>query len=230
MRNEHNITALREGLPSCCEIAVAAVGSYTAEGKTRILGFMSNARTLVVLGHHVKASLEWVWFPFENERGGSTCAADLHAKVVIENTGRILEAHGHRTLILPYPGACGIAFKQLAAGMHMGAIGESFLYLHREWGPWVHLRILLTDATVLDPRALKTLDVCLHCGECIKVCPGMALATGHHDQAACRRFQQSQRDQLGIRARYQHKCEACARGCAVGEQPLEILVRDRIPE
>jgi len=40
---------------------------------------------VAVLGHHVEASLEWIWYPFASERGGITCGADLHAKAAIEN-------------------------------------------------------------------------------------------------------------------------------------------------
>jgi epoxyqueuosine reductase QueG len=153
MNNHTDISAWRRNLTPCCEIASASIESYPEEGRAKIAEFMSSARTVVVLGHHVKASLEWLWFPFESERGENTCTADLHAKAVVENTGRILESRGWRVLILPYPDACGISFKQLATRTSMGTMGDSFLFLHREWGPWVHLRILFTHATILDTRA-----------------------------------------------------------------------------
>jgi flavoprotein len=55
----------------------------------------------------------------------------------------------------------------------------------------------------------------------------MALTTGNHDQAACERYQQAERDRLSIRAKYRHKCEVCAKVCPLGEQPLEVVVRDK---
>ncbi len=227
MEKDINISILREMLPCCCNVAAAEVGSYSEKGKARIYELMPDAQTVLVLGHHLKASLEWAWFPFESERGGNTCAADLHAKAVIEEMERTLKANGRETLILPYPDACGIAFKRLAAGTRMGVLGESFLFLHREWGPWVHLRVLLTSTRVVDGRLSKADDVCLHCGKCREACAGKALGPKGHDLAACGQYQQAERDRLAIRAQYRHKCEVCARVCPVGEQPLEISIRDR---
>ena len=231
MKKDMDISALSEKLPACCDIAVAPVESYSEEGRARIAGFMTSARTAVVLGHHINASLEWLWFPFESERGGSTCAADLHAKAIIEKTERILQSSGHRSLILPYPDSCGIAFKQLAAGTRMGMIGDSHLFLHRNWGPWVHLRVLLTDAMINDPQASGHRDdICKYCGKCVEACPGMALKASLHDQRACSDFQLAERERLNIRAKYRHKCEACVRACPVGEPPLAIVVGDKVAE
>lgn len=231
MKNGIDISVLREKLPACCNIAAAPVESYSKEGKAKIAEFMTSARTAVVLGHHIKASLEWLWFPFESERGGSTCAADLHSKAIIENMERTFQSSGHRTLILPYPDACGIAFKQIAAGTKMGMIGDSHLFLHRNWGPWIHLRVLLTDAIVNAPKASGDRDgICKHCGKCIKACPGKALKNDLHDLKACSQYQLAERERLRLRAHYKHKCEVCARICPAGEPPLEVVIRDRIPE
>jgi len=140
----------KEMLPPCCNLSVAAVDTYSPEGMSLIRGFLSDARTVLVTGHHITASLEWAWYPFPAERGGNTCAADLHAKSTIEAIERRLTLAGHKSMILPYPDHCGISFKRLAAQTGMGELGESFLFLHHTWGPWVHLRVLLTDALIAD--------------------------------------------------------------------------------
>ena len=226
MTGDMDVTEILKSLAYCCKIAVASVDSYPEDGRAKIAELMPDARTVVVLGHHVQASLEWVWYPFESERGGKTCGADLHARAAIKSIGMILESNGHRALILPYPTACGISFKRLAAGTDMGEMGYSFLFLHREWGPWVHLRVLLTDADVVETRALEEADVCLHCESCIEACPGQCLSIGNHDQETCRRFQQAEGERLGIGETYAYECEVCARACTLGDQPLGVVIHD----
>ncbi len=219
---------LQRDLPSCCNLSVAPVEAYSLDGASLIRDFFTNTRSVVVIGHHVTASLEWAWFPLAAERGGNTCAADLHAKSVIEAIQRRLAYGGNRSVILPYPDKCGISFKRLAAQTDMGEMGRSFLFLHREWGPWVHLRVLLTDAVVANGQRSER-DICTHCGKCIEACTGKALSFETHDQQLCALTQQGLRDALKIAAEYRFKCEACVRACPVGESPRDIEIRDKRP-
>jgi len=224
-----NVEEFREEmLAPCCNLFAAPVDTYPPEGMSLIRSFFSDARTVLVTGHHITASLEWAWYPFPAERGGNTCAADLHAKSTIEAIQRRLSLGGYKSIILPYPDACGISFKRLAAKTGMGEMGESFLFLHHSWGPWVHLRVLLTDALVADGKS-EHKQVCTHCRKCIEVCPGEALSVGNHDQQECGRSQLRLRDRLMIKAEYRHKCEVCARACPVGQAPQEIVIRDKAP-
>jgi len=218
----------RELLPTCCDLSAARIEDYSPEGISLIRSFFSDTRTVLVTAHHITASLEWAWFPFAAERGGNTCAADLHSKSIIEAIERRLTLGGHHSVILPYPNDCGISFKRLAAETDMGELGESFLFLHHTWGPWVHLRVLLTDAFVTNGQR-KLEAICTHCGKCVDACPAGALLVQEHDQQVCGLTQQSLRDNLMIKAEYRYKCEACARACPVGESPREIEIRDKGP-
>lgn len=215
-------------LPSCCDLSVAPIEDYSHEGASLIRSFLSGTRTVLVTAHHITASLEWAWFPFATERGGNTCAADLHAKSVIEAVERRLALDDYKSVVLPYPNDCGISFKRLAAQTAMGELGRSFLFLHRAWGPWAHLRVLLTDAEVTSGQR-EPEDICTDCGKCIEACPGKALSVGDHVQQLCGVTQQALRDVLMIKAEYRFKCEACARACPVGESPREIEIRDKRP-
>jgi len=217
-----------EFLPTCCDLSAARIEDYSPEGISLIRSFFSDTRTVLVTAHHITASLEWAWFPFAAERGGNTCAADLHAKFIIETVERQLAIDGHKSVILPYPDECGISFKRLAAETSMGELGKSFLFLHHTWGPWVHLRVLLTDAVIADGQR-DPKGICTHCGKCIEACPGQALSVGNHDQKVCGVTQQSLRDRLMIKAEYRYKCEACVRACPVGEAPRDIEIRDKAP-
>ena len=113
-------------------------------------------------------------------------------------TAVALERYGYTTEILPYPGTCGISFKQLAAKTGIGEIGDSFLFLHREWGPWTHLRIALTNAETPKARQRDFDAVCTHCGRCIDECPGRAIAQGRHDLDACASAQSVLSKQVSI--------------------------------
>jgi len=222
-----NVEQLRtKSLPPCCDLSAIPIEKLSPEGRSLVHSFFPAARTVLVTAHHVTASLEWAWFPFAAERGGTTCVADLHAKAAIEGIERTLALHDNKSLILPYPDKCGISFKRLAAETDMGELGDSFLFLHRAWGPWTHLRVLLTDALLFE-RPRESANTCTHCGRCAEACPGGALSAGEHDQEVCRATQQRLRESLAIRAEYRYKCEACARACPVGEAPRDILIRDK---
>jgi len=226
MTVQMNIEDMRRGLTACCDVAAAPVNSYPMEGQTLLRSFLADVRTVVVFGHHVQASLEWRWFPFAADPGGSTCAADLHCKAVVEHAARLLEVRGGAVVILPYPNGCGISFKRLAVQTIMGEMGDSFLFLHRTWGPWVHLRVLLTNADIAA-AALPNVSVCTHCGKCLAACPGQTLSPGKHDQKACGATQRAVAERLGLKTAYHHKCEICVRACPIGEGPVEAVISDQ---
>jgi hypothetical protein len=62
------IIDLQSELPACCDLAVAPIEAYSREGVSLIRNYFSDARSVVVTGHHITASLEWAWFPFVAER------------------------------------------------------------------------------------------------------------------------------------------------------------------
>src|SRR5512147_1283486 len=102
-----NADELREEmLAPCCNLSVVPVDAYPPEGMSLIRSFFPHARTVLVTGHHITASLEWAWYPFPAERGDNTCAADLHAKSTIDAIERQLSLGGHKSMILPYPDVC----------------------------------------------------------------------------------------------------------------------------
>jgi epoxyqueuosine reductase len=207
----------------CCDVSGVPVEVYGEEGMLLIDELMADVRTVLVLAHHVRASLEWAWFPFAAERSGVSCAADAHAKAQIEYVEQILRGFGFKTFVIPYPGPSDISFKRLAAETSLGGMGRSFLFLHHEWGPWVHLRVLLTNARFGD-KVRHSRIPCTGCKSCIESCPAQALSADAHDEEACTRYQQSLNARPATETGRRVKCEACARACPVAAPPREITI------
>jgi ferredoxin len=77
------------------------------------------------------------------------------------------------------PGRCppdiSASVRILAAGCGVGEIGYSKVFLNKKFGPRLRIGIILTDA-VLDPDPiLDTGTICMHCGACVRECPGNAV-------------------------------------------------------
>ncbi len=211
-------------LPDCCQLAAVRVADFTSPERALLAEFLPAAKTVLVLAHHVTASLEWAWFPFAAERQGNTCAADLHAKAVIEKIAARLRDQSFAVAILPYPGRCGVNFKYIAARSALGSLGVNRLFLHREWGPWAHLRVLLTDAAIAAGGAAPAAP-CDGCGACIAACPSGAITADSFTGAVCGEYMQAGRDKYGVEGAFRWKCEICARACPRGGQPQPVQIK-----
>ena len=209
-------------LPACCRVGFASIDQYDTDERRAIQTFLPDVRTVIVVAHHVMHSLEWTWFSFEGEPGGETCPADLHAKSMSKRIRRMLEAEGHRSLLLPYPGSCGVMFKTLAAQTGLGQLGDSFLFMNADWGPWIHLRVVLTDAEIEFERRSAP-EACTHCGACRSACPSGAIMENDFDGLKCRDGMRGLRNSLG-KVPYIYECERCLRACPIGPAPHEVLV------
>lgn len=210
-------------IPECCRIGFASINSYEGSEKEQLLGVLPTTKTVVVIAHHIQDSLEWIWLRFSAARGGETCFADIHCLSVAERIECCLRSLGYQSAILPYPGICGLMFKTIAVQSGLGKLGDNFLFMNDTWGPWIHLRVLLTDA-VIDYTLLNLDSGCNHCGNCIEACPAGAIASNDFDGAACRNCmrEMARRECDGS---YVYECEKCLRICPIGKQPREVEVR-----
>ena len=211
-------------IPTCCDMATVDIEKFKPEEKRLLEEYMPSAKTAIVLAHHVTATLEWVWFPFETERLNNTCAADLHAKTTLGKVVAWLHDRDFATVALPYPGRCGVAFKYIAAKTNLGELGANYLFLHKEWGPWTHLRVLLTDARFADTNTEK-IQVCDYCNACIKACPAGVIKDGTFDGIGCGEYQKVQLQKKEIAGSYIWKCEICARVCPKGVKPRPVQIQ-----
>lgn len=209
-------------LPRCCRVGFASIHQYDADERGAIERFLPDVQSVIVIAHHVMHSLEWTWFAFDAEPQGETCPADLHTKSMGRRICHALEAKGHQSVLLPYPGECGVMFKTLAARTGLGHLGDSFLLMNADWGPWMHLRVVLTDAEIAFEQP-KVQQACTHCGRCVAACPSGAIMENDFDGLKCRDGMRGIRNSLG-KIPYVFECEKCLRACPIGQAPREVLV------
>ena len=217
------LSFLAQDLPQCCEIDAFPIELCSDRETQSLKELLPEGKAIIVLTHHVKHSLEWVWFPLESERNNVTCPADLHLKSECEKLATILEKRGHHNVIIPYPGRCGIRFKDLADKTGLGKMGDNFLFLHKEWGPWTHLRVIITDVEIAG-TLLPCHSVCNHCGKCIASCPAQLIKEDTLLGVECDEYQDMKDAETGLQGSYVYKCEACARACPIGTAPERIRI------
>lgn len=214
---------LNDLIPECCRVGFASIDAYVEWEKEQLLVTLPAAKTVIVIAHHIQDSLEWIWHRFPAARGGETCPADIHCLWVAERIKYRLHSLGYRSVILPYPGICGLMFKTLAVKSGLGKLGDNFLFMNDNWGPWIHLRVLLTDTNI--EHSLMDLDSgCNHCGNCLEVCPAGAITQNDFNGTACRDcIREMARSECD--GSYVYECEKCLRICPIGRQPEEIEVK-----
>ncbi|HMK45763.1 MAG TPA: 4Fe-4S binding protein [Methanocella sp.] len=214
-------------VPGCCDISSADISEFLSVEQDGLRGILPEVNTIFVIGHHIQSSLEWAWFPFETERNKTTCAADLHAKAIVEKISYLLMKNGYKSAIIPYPGRCGIQFKNIAQTTGIGQMGDSFLILHPVWGPWIHLRVILTDAKIKGQNRTLNREICIHCGKCVSSCPGKVIGDGTFDGLLCDQTQLKMAEETDHSV-YNYKCEICVRACPIGIKPPEINIKQGI--
>lgn len=93
---------------------------------------------------------------------------------------RHLNKLGYETVLEPDL----LSKKRMAQMGGIGAFGKQSLIIHPEYGPWIRLRSILTDAELV-PTEPFTEDLCGDCEECIKACPVGALSSYKVDPDKC---------------------------------------------
>jgi len=203
---------------ACCDVWTVSTKDLDLREAEFFQGFMPIAKTAIVLGHHVVAEEEWQWYVAE--KGGEYCAADDHAKEVSEGLQQALEAHGFSTEVVPYPRESGLQFRFVAQAAGAGAIGTNAFLLHTEWGPWIHLRVLTTEAPTRTQRVGDCVQVCNACGACISACPAGAIQDAGFDGLLCRRYRRAKDEYMPFGPQRELRyCTICAQCCPIGDKP-----------
>lgn len=182
--------------------------------------YMEDAKTLIILGIKVWDNLfDMVirvddHFEYPDEWRGRYYARRLT---------RHLNKLGYRTVLEPEL----LSKKRMAQMGGIGNFGKQSLIIHPEFGPWIRLRSILTNAE-LAPTEPFTQDLCGSCNECVKACPVGALTPYHVDPDKCfLGMLWSERYSPEIREKYlEHNpnltentwkmCHTCQLACPIG--------------
>lgn len=210
-------------VPDCCQLGFASINSYKGVEREHVCGMLSSVQTVIIIAHHVQDSLEWTWLKFPVARGGATSPADIHCLATVERIKLRLDCHDRQSFIIPYPGVSGPMFKTLALPTGLGGLGDNYLFMNEQWGTWIHLRAVLTDALIkFTPKQMSS--GCTHCARCIEVCPAGAIALDTFNGIACRDAHKEMAKHE-CDGSYIYECEKCLRACPIGTHPKEIEVR-----
>ena len=67
------------------------------------------------------------------------------------------------------------SIRLIAAGCGLGEVGYSKVFLTKKFGPRVRLGLIFTDCELEPDPIMDTGEICLHCGACVRDCPGNAI-------------------------------------------------------
>ena len=201
----------------CCKAWTIPFSFLDEQEKNFFNGFASAFSTAIVIGHHITAKAEWKWYTDENNN--EHCEADSHTGRVCGQLCQELEANGFQAVTAPYPGESGLRFRFAARSAGAGDIGMNAFLLHPEWGPWIHLRILATDASSMANEITRS-KVCIACGACISACPSNSIGAGSFNGLLCRSYRKAKGEYIPVGPERELKyCTICADVCPVGGKP-----------
>jgi epoxyqueuosine reductase QueG len=214
-------------------IGIAPGSAFGQEELGELGASFGPVRAVVVLAQHIVDPVQMVRFFSGVAHGESRVATSfadsllLHACYAVT---RLLEKAGRRAAIprnLHY-GEEGldhrISYKKAGVLAGLGALGRNQLLIHPEWGPWMSLRAVITDAPLPPGRRLD-FSPCDDCGDCLAACPCGALSATGIDREACRAnvgFAMQSPHVTRLSPHAQVNCHECMRGCRVGAAPPRL--------
>jgi epoxyqueuosine reductase QueG len=201
-----------------CVIGCSTIDNLNERERKYFETFMPIARTVIVLGHHVTKKSEWTWYATDD--GNERCDADDHTSGLCCLLKEKIELLGFSANIVPYPEESGLQFRYVAQSAGLGKIGKNAFLLHPDWGPWIHLRIIATEATFEMLSAPFPESVCTECGECIEACPAEAITDRLFEglKCDCHNKLKGGYTPFGPEKELVY-CEICAQVCPIGDKP-----------
>ena len=130
-----------------------------------------------------------VLFPYHVGKQGNlsryAIVPDYHGVVVpvLEQLAAQLEETFSPWLFRAFCDNSPVPEVRAAAMSGLGAMGDNGLLIHPEYGSWVFIGEIVTDA-LLEPTGNGFAE-CLHCGRCSQLCPGGALHGTAFDRDRC---------------------------------------------
>ena len=223
-------------------IGIAPGSEFSAEELGELGEAFGEVKSVVVLAHRLVDPVQLMRFSSgENYRASSIGAsfADALLRDACWRTVELLRRAGWRATIPRNLGygvddpSHSISFKKAAVLAGFGAFGRNQLVIHPDWGPWLMLRTVVTDADFEPDRPLSFAP-CVDCDLCVLGCPGGALPGQGFERDHCfaatgYRMMKEGGSVPHVLAPSPHgfvNCEECLRACPVGEVPPRLQIGD----
>ena len=124
---------------------------------------MEGAKSLIILGIQVWDNLfDMVVQVGDHHEYPDEWRGRYYARRMIRHLNKL----GYRTELEPDL----LSKKRMAQMAGIGAFGKQSLIVNPEYGPWIRLRSILTDAELV-PTEPFTGDLCGDCVKCVESCP-----------------------------------------------------------
>lgn len=214
-------------------IGIAPGSEFSAEEMGELGEAFGEVKSVVVLAQRVVDPVQTVRFHSDQsyrESRVSTSFADAMLRDACWRAAHTLEAAGWKAAIprgLRYGASDprhGISYKKAAVLAGFGAFGRNQLLIHPQWGPWLMLRTVVTDAP-MPPGEPLDFSPCDGCDQCLQVCPTGALSDKGIDRDACRQTVGEVPPGKAVVRLSRHgriNCEECLRACPVGDAPPRL--------
>ncbi len=214
-------------------IGIAPGSEFSAEELGELGEAFGEVKSVVVLAQRIVDPIQMVRFhsaPSYRESRVSASFADAmlrdacwHAKHTLEGAGWKAAIPRNQRYGTPDP-KHSVSYKKAGVLAGIGAFGRNQLLIHPEWGPWLWLRTVVTDAPLPTDGRLD-FSPCDDCGRCLSVCPKGALSEDGIDRDACQRSVGEEPEgsaTLRLSTYGRINCEECMRACPVGEAPPRL--------
>jgi len=165
----------------------------------------------------VRDEAEWL---FVRRGGRSRLVADLLLCECLRDVARGLQARGFRAVTMSSQAAGAPSLVRLGELAGLGRRGRNGLLLHPEWGGWMQLGALFTDAP-LPPAVGPPAPVCEACDRCLKACPAGAIGAAGVDAGRCAAHVAGPGARRPSPGSYV-ECNVCLAVCPVGRRPATL--------
>lgn len=153
------------------------VGWKIQEYTQKTTDIMEDAKSVVILGYHVWDDILEVAL---RKRESWVYPGYFPLSTITREVAFYLEKKGYKATASP----SRLPYKRLAQLAGFGAFGKNSLIINPDFGPWIRLGAVLTNAEIVVDKPFEE-DLCGDCENCIEACPVNALTPYNVDSEKC---------------------------------------------
>jgi epoxyqueuosine reductase QueG len=212
-------------------IGIAPGSAFSVEELGELGAGFGKVSSVIVLAQHIVDPIQTVRFQSSPHYRDSSVAASFGDALLRHTCWQVVEIlrSAEYQAAIPRnqrygasPPAHSLSYKKAGVLAGMGAFGKNQLLIHPEWGPWLWLRTVITDA-ILPPDSPLDFSPCRECYLCAEACPTGAVSENGFDRNACEipfgKPSASHPSMIRLSPMGQINCEKCMRACPIGVAP-----------